>query len=241
MIPWEKIDTAAIPGSDGELRLVRRGKEFSIKLGTNELMNSRLSGSEAALATLAAKQIEKVAKPHVLIGGLGMGFTLRAALAVFGSKARIVVAELVPAVVAWGRGPMAEIFGDSLGDPRVDIREEDVAQLIERHPLAFDAILLDVDNGPEGLTRKANDALYDVTGLKIAHTALRRGGVLAVWSSGPNARFSENLRQAGFAVNEVAVRATGKGGGARHVIWIAIAEPTLPSPPRDARARRSRR
>ena len=135
-------------------------------LGSNELMNSRLSGSEAALATLAARNIEKVAKPHVLIGGLGMGFTLRAALAVLGSTAHIVVAELVPAVVAWARGPMADIFGDSLNDPRVDIREVDVAQVIERHPLAFDAILLDVDNGPEGLTGKANDALYDVPGLK---------------------------------------------------------------------------
>ena len=185
MIPWEKIDTAHIPGSDEELRLMRRGKEFSIKLGTNELMNSRLSGSEAALATLAAKKIEKVAKPSVLIGGLGMGFTLRAALAVLGSKAQIVVAELVPAVVAWARGPMAEIFGDSLDDPRVSIREIDVARNHPRHRSTFDAILLDVDNGPEGLTRKANDALYNVSGLKAAHTALRPGGVLAVWSSGP--------------------------------------------------------
>ncbi|KJC33375.1 spermidine synthase [Bradyrhizobium sp. LTSP849] len=221
MIPWEKIDTAKIPGSDEELRLMRRGKEFSIKLGTNELMNNRLSGSEAALATLAAKQIEKVKKPVVLIGGLGMGFTLRAALAVLGDKAEIVVAELVPAVVAWARGPMAEIFGDSLNDPRVEIREMDVAQLIERHPLRFDAILLDVDNGPEGLTRKANDALYDAAGLRIAHTALRRGGVLAVWSSGPHPKFSRHLRTAGFEVNEVNIRATGRGGGARHVIWMA--------------------
>src|SRR6478735_10668090 len=146
MIPWVKIDTARVPDTDGELRLMRRGAEFSIKLGSNELMNSRLSGSEAALATLAAKKIETVKKPHVLIGGLGMGFTLRAALGVLGKKARIVVAELVPSVVAWARGPMAEIFGDSLNDPRVDISEIDVEQVIERHPLRFDAILLDVDN-----------------------------------------------------------------------------------------------
>jgi spermidine synthase len=221
MIPWEKIDTASIPGSDGELRLMRRGKEFSIMLGTNELMNSRLSGSEAALATLAAKKIEKVASPHVLIGGLGMGFTLRAALGAFGSKAQIVQAELVPAVVAWARGPMAEIFGDSLGDPRVSIRETDVTEIIRAHRSKFDAILLDVDNGPEGLTRKANDALYSSTGLSAAHTALRPGGVLAVWSSGPNPAFGKRLRGAGFEVNEVNVRATGRGGGARHVIWIA--------------------
>jgi spermidine synthase len=221
MIPWEKIDTARIPGSDSELRLMRRGREFSIKLGANELMNSRLSGSEAALATLAAKRIEQVANPRVLIGGLGMGFTLRAALGVFGIKAQIVQAELVPAVVAWARGPMAEIFGDSLGDPRVNIREGDVAEIIRSHRGAFDAILLDVDNGPEGLTRKGNDALYSSAGLKAAHTALQPGGVLAVWSSGPNPAFAKRLRSAGFDVNEVNIRATGRGGGARHVIWIA--------------------
>ena len=221
MIPWEKIDTTRIPGTDGELRLMRRGKEYSIMLGTNELMNSRLSGSEAALATLAAKKIEKVAKPHLLIGGLGMGFTLRAALGVLGSKAQIVVAELVPAVVAWARGPMAEIFGDSLNDSRVSIRETDVTEIIRSHRGAFDAILLDVDNGPEGLTRKANDALYSSVGLQATHTALRPGGVLAVWSSGPNPAFAKRLRGAGFDVNEVQVRATGRGGGARHIIWIA--------------------
>ena len=221
MIPWENIDTTRIPGTDGELRLMRRGKEFSIMLGTNELMNSRLSGSEAALATLAAKKIEKVAKPRLLIGGLGMGFTLRAALAVLGTQAQIVVAELVPAVVAWARGPMAEIFGDSLTDPRVSIRETDVTEIIRSHRGAFDVILLDVDNGPEGLTRKANDALYSSVGLQAAHTALRPGGVLAVWSSGPNPAFAKRLVGAGFDVNEVAIRATGRGGGARHVIWIA--------------------
>jgi spermidine synthase len=204
-------------------------------------MNSRLSGSEAALATLAATKIEKIAKPHVLIGGLGMGFTLRAALAALGSKAHIVVAELVPAVVAWARGPMADIFGDSLNDPRVDIREVDVAQVIERHPHTFDAILLDVDNGPEGLTRKANDALYDIPGLKRVHAALRPGGVFAVWSSGPNPKFSRRLGQAGFAVNEVAVRATGHGRGARHVVWIATNESMQLSQRRPWRAPRSRR
>jgi spermidine synthase len=221
MIPWVKLDTARIPGTVEELRLMRRGAEFSIKLGTNELMNSRLSGSEAALATLAAKKIEAIKKPHLVIGGLGMGFTLRAALAVLGTGARIVVAELVPAVVAWARGPMAEIFGDSLSDPRVSIDETDVSEIIRSHKSKFDAILLDVDNGPEGLTRKANDALYSSVGLNAAYTALRPGGVLAVWSSGPNAAFSKRLRAADFDVNEVAVRATGRGGGARHVIWIA--------------------
>jgi spermidine synthase len=221
MIPWEKLDTARVPGTDGELRLMRRGTEFSIMLGTNELMNSRLSGSEAALATLAAKKIEAVAAPQVLIGGLGMGFTLRAALAALGGGARIVVSELVPAVVAWARGPMVKIFGDSLSDPRVSIREMDVTEIIRSQRSKFDAILLDVDNGPEGLTRQANDALYNSSGLKAAHSALRPGGVLAVWSSGPNASFSKRVAGAGFDVNEIQVRATGRGGGARHIIWIA--------------------
>jgi spermidine synthase len=184
-------------------------------------MSSRLSGSEAALATLAAKQIEKVKKPIVLIGGLGMGFTLRAALAVLGAQAKIVVSELVPSVVAWARGPMAEVFGDSLDDARVSIREIDVGEVIRAKCSAFDAILLDVDNGPEGLTRKSNDALYDASGLQVAKTALRPGGVLAVWSSGPDPAFTGRLKRTGFDVNEVNVRATGRGGGARHVIWIA--------------------
>src|SRR3981189_3220438 len=152
MIPWLQIDTARVPGADVELRLMRRGADFSMMLGQNELMNSRLSGSEEALATLACKRIEAIKTPHLLIGGLGMGFTLRAALAVLGAGARIVVAELVPAVVAWARGPMADIFGDSLKEPRVGIREGDVLDVIRSQPRTFDAILLDVDNGPEGLT-----------------------------------------------------------------------------------------
>ncbi len=150
-----------------------------------------------------------------------MGFTLRAALGVLGSEAQIVVAELVPSVIAWARGPMAEIFGESLTDLRVSIRETDVTEIIRSQRSTFDAILLDVDNGPEGLTRKANDALYSLTGLQAAHAALRPGGVLAVWSSGPNPAFAKRLRSAGFDVNEVNIRATGRGGGARHVIWIA--------------------
>jgi spermidine synthase len=200
---------------------MRRGAEFSMMLGQNELMNSRLSGSEEALATLACRRIEAVKRPHLLIGGLGMGFTLRAALAVLGSEARIMVAELVPAVIAWAQGPMAEIFGDSLTDPRTSIREGDVVDVIQSHASAFDAILLDVDNGPEGLIRKANDALYDPKGLKAIRRALRPRGVLAVWSSGPNPAFTKRLRDAGFEVSEVALRATAKRSGARHVIWFA--------------------
>src|ERR1700736_2352911 len=167
---------------------MRRGAEFSIRLGHNELMNSCRGGSEEALAAMACERISARERPRLLIGGLGMGFTLRAALAGLGSKAQITVAELVPAVIAWAQGPMAEVFGKSLTDPRVRIRAADVVELIRQSAAAFDAILLDVDNGPAGLTRKANDGLYDGQGLSAAHTALRPGGVLAVWSSGPDPR-----------------------------------------------------
>src|SRR6201996_9722929 len=221
MIPWLQIDTAGVPGADVELRLMRRGAEFSMMLGQNELMNSRLSGSEEALATLACRRIDGVKRPHLLIGGLGRGFTLRAALAVLDAQARITVADLVPAVIAWARGPMAEIFGDCLNDPRAVIREADVAEIIKTSPSAFDAILLDVDNGPEALIRKANDALYDLGGLQAIRDALRPRGVLAVWSSGPNLAFTKRLRAAGFEVNETGVRATTKRSGAHHVIWFA--------------------
>ena len=221
MIPWLQIDTTRVPGADVELRLMQRGAEFSMMLGQNELMNSRLSGSEEALATLACRRIDGVKRPHLLIGGLGMGFTLRAALAVLDAQARITVAELVPAVIAWARGPMADIFGNSVNDPRADIREADVVDIIKASPSAFDAILLDVDNGPEALIREANNALYDLKGLKSIRRALRPGGILAVWSSGPNAAFSKRLRAADFEVNEVGVRATTKRSGAHHVIWFA--------------------
>ncbi|HEV7879575.1 spermidine synthase [Bradyrhizobium sp.] len=221
MIPWSLIDTAKVPGADGELRLMRRGTEFSIILGQNELMNSRRSGSEQALATLACERIQRRHRPRLLIGGLGMGFTLRAALAVLGTEAQVIVAELMPAVLAWAKGPMAGIFGDSLADPRVSVCVADVSGLIRSRPSSLDAILLDVDNGPEALTREANDALYDLKGLRAARAALRPGGVLAVWSSGPDPDFSKRLRAAGFDVDEVRLRANGPRGGARHIIWIA--------------------
>lgn len=220
MIPWKQLDIASIPGG-GELRLKQRGAEFSIMLGTNELMNSRLSGSEEALATLSCEHIKDKKRPAVLIGGLGMGFTLRAALAVLPDDAEVTVAELVPAVVAWARGPMAEIFKGSLDDPRVRVHEGDVGALIRTSPGKFDAIMLDVDNGPDGLTRASNDGLYDFGGLNASKTALRANGVLAVWSSGPDAGFNRRLQGSGFTVKEVNTRANGKRGGARHVIWLA--------------------
>jgi spermidine synthase len=220
MIPWSHLDTAQVSGG-GELRLMRRGAEFSIRLGHNELMNSRLSGSEEALATISCERIRARERPQILIGGLGMGFTLRAALTTLGSEAQVVVAELVPAVVAWARGPMAEVFGESLTDPRVSIREADVSDLIHSARSTYDAILLDVDNGPEGLTRKTNDMLYDIAGLSAAHAALRADGVLAVWSARPDPNFTQRLGKTGFDVEEVPLRANGPRGGARHIIWIA--------------------
>lgn len=220
MIPWAQLDSARTPDGAQELRLKRRGGEFSIMLGTNELMNSRLSGSEEALARLSCERIAGRMPPTILIGGLGMGFTLRAALAALGGNSAVTVAELVPEVVAWARGPMAEIFGSCLDDPRVTIRETDVAQLIRAQAAAWDAILLDVDNGPEGIVYKGNDALYGASGLAAALTSLKPGGVLAVWSQGPDRGFTRRLKQAGFVVEEINTRAHGKRG-ARHVIWIA--------------------
>ena len=221
MIPWVQLGAAQVPGDDvGELRLMQRGAEFSIMAGSTELMNSRLSGSEQALATLTCEPLATWAKPHVLIGGLGMGFTLRTALDVLGPDAAVTVAELVPAVVAWARGPMAALHAGSLDDPRVTIFEGDVGALIGANASVYDAILLDVDNGPAGLTRAANDSLYGPRGLDAAARALRSGGVLAVWSSAPDAPFTRRLRTAGFAVEEVPVRAHGKRG-ARHLIWLA--------------------
>lgn len=222
MIPWVHIDTATMPGGGGELRLMRRGAEFSIMSGSIELMNSRLSGSEEALATLTAARLASRPAPRVLIGGLGMGFTLRAALAAFPATATIVVGELVPEVAAWARGPLAGVFGDCLDNPRVRIDVADVAELIAAAPRAYDAILLDVDNGPEGLSRAANDRLYDLNGLSAARRALSLGGVLAVWSSAPDARFTSRLRRAGFRVEEAPVRASRTGRGARHMIWLAV-------------------
>jgi spermidine synthase len=225
VIPWTLLDTAAVPGGGGQLRLLQRSAEFSIRLGHNELMNSRVHGSEEALAKIAIAKIGAHARPRILIGGLGMGFTLRAALRAIGAEARIVVAELVPAVVAWNRGWLADVSDHSLADARVSIREEDVASLIKSERSAYDAILLDVDNGPEALTRKANDRLYDLAGLGAAYAALRPRGVLATWSAGPGRDFTRLLRKTGFAVSEVRVRARGARGGAHQIIWIA-ARPT---------------
>ena len=218
MIRWEHLATAQVPDGGGELRLMRRGQEYSIMApGGIELMNSRLSGSEEALATLAVERVGRDA--HLLVGGYGMGFTLRAALAALGPKGRVTVAELVPEVIDWAKGPMAQITAGGLDDPRTTVVLGDVGEAIRAG--AYDAILLDVDNGPEGLSRPANDRLYDAGGLAAAKAALKPGGVLAVWSSAPSQAFTRRLRGAGFAVEELSVRASIHKRGGRHTIWMA--------------------
>lgn len=224
MVPWELIDTAAVPGG-GEMRLMRRGHEFIIWLGPVALMGSRAGQSEEVLARLGCADLAAAAAPRILIGGLGMGFTLRETLKLLGPGAAVTVAELVPAVVAWGRGPLAGVHAGSLEDPRVAIHEGDVGALIRAAAAGgaqgrYDAILLDVDNGPDGLTRQGNDALYAAAGLGTAFKALRPGGRLAVWASEPDERFTARLRRAGFAVEVATPRAHGKRG-IRHVVWVA--------------------
>lgn len=234
MIPRVLVATADMPDGGGEIRLLRHGADFSIMLGRIELMNSRMSGSEEALAALTCARLAARPAPRLLIGGLGMGFTLRAALAQAGKDAALVVAELVPAVVAWARGPLAPLFGDSLADPRVTIVEDDVGALIRGARGDYDAILLDVDNGPDALTRRANDWLYAAKGLDAARSALRSGGILAIWSAYPDEPFAERLRRARFAVEEVKVRAR-QGRGAHHIIWLATKPDTAPGKVRPMR------
>ncbi len=221
MTPRELIGTAQVPGGE-PLRLFRRGDDFMIVLDRNELMNSRMSGSEEALAVMTCERLGARTKPHLLIGGYGMGFTLRAALALLPKDARVTVAELVPEIIDWARGPMAKLAAGCLDDPRVTLDMRDVADVIGDARGTYDAILLDVDNGPDGLVRAANDRIYSRAGLAAAKAALRPGGVLAVWSAGPDAAFARRLGEAGFVVDEVVVRARSNGKGPRHIIWFAV-------------------
>lgn len=221
MIPWELLDCAPVPGGGETLRLYRRGAEFSIRVDGEELMNSRAHGSEEALAELACARVAGRPSPRVLIGGLGMGYTAAAALQRLGAQAQVVVAELVPAVVAWNRGVLAGLAGHPLEDERISVREIDVALMLTTEPQAYDAIVLDVDNGPDGLTRPGNAWLYTREGLRAAHAALKPSGILAVWSAAPEPAFSRLLRQTGFKVEEITARARGQKGGSRHMIWLA--------------------
>jgi spermidine synthase len=222
MIPRNRIGTALIPGTNVELQLYQSGELFSIKIpGRGDLMNSRMHGSEKALAELACAKIAHVKKPRVLIGGLGMGFTLAAALQTVGADAEVVVAELVPEVVEWNRTLIGAPSGHPLADPRSSVYVGDVADLIRRSAGGFDAVLMDVDNGPEALVRRQNDWLYSADGLRATRAALRPRGVLAVWSASPDRAFSKRLQHAGFEVNEHVVRPHRAGKGPRHTIWIA--------------------
>ena len=212
MIPREHLDTAEVPGG-APLKLVRRGGDHMIVLERNELMNSRMSGSEAELATLTAARLGSRPGQRWMIGGYGMGFTLRAALGVVAGDAAIDVVELVPKIIDWARGPMAALTGGCLDDPRVSVSIGDVGAAIAGARGAYDAVLLDVDNGPDGLTRKGNDALYSAAGLARVRAALRPGGILAVWSAGSDDAFRRRFGSAGFAVEEVVTARAGEREG----------------------------
>ena len=202
------------------LRLMRFGADFSIQFCGDELMGSDMNGSEKIIATETCRRLGDRAD-RVLIGGLGMGFTLGAAQAALPSSAGIVVAELVPKVVAWARGPLAHLFGGDLDDPRVSIEVADVHDVIVDSPGGYDGIMLDVDNGPDGFIQLANERLYCSWGLRAAHAALRPGGLLAIWSAYDDDAFVERLEGAGFVVDEMKMRANGGRTGPRHTIWFA--------------------
>ena len=221
MIPWEEIERAEVPGGEEEVILRKRGPEFSIRIATTELMNSRIHGSEDALAELTCSRISRKPGRRILIGGLGMGYTLAAALQHSGYDSLITVAELIPAVIRWNREHLGHLAGNPLADGRVFVRQEDVAETITREKSIWDAIILDVDNGPDGITRKVNDRLYGMSGLKNAFLALRTGGVLSIWSSGTDEQFTSRLKQCRFQTEIVTVRARKPGKGARHTIWLA--------------------
>ncbi|MEO6225524.1 MAG: spermidine synthase [Sphingomicrobium sp.] len=216
----ELLATAQIPGGE-ELRLFRRDRDYMIVLDRNELMNSRMSGSEEQLAALTIARLRNGTNPRLLIGGYGMGFTLRAALAVLPAGASVVVAELVPDIIAWARGPMAELTAGCLDDSRVSVVEGDVAAVIAAARGTYDAILLDVDNGPDGLTRTGNDGLYSASGLAAAKAALVRDGIFAIWSASDDPAFTRRLNANGFAATPTKVRARPNGKGPQHTIWLA--------------------
>ena len=221
MIPWQELARAAVPGEAAPLVLSQHGRDFVITVGPRTLMGSRAHASEDALAERACARIADRPRAHVVIGGLGMGFTLAAALRKLRPDARVTVGELLAAVVEWNRGPLAHLAGRPLEDPRVTVRVGDVADVILANEATLDGLLLDVDNGPDGLTQGANDWLYSRTGIDAAYRALRDEGVLGVWSVAPDQDFTRRLRRAGFAVEEHEVRAH-RGRGGRHTLWLGI-------------------
>ena len=222
--PWLTIDRAPIPGSTQLLELFRRGEEWSIRVAGQELMNNRRHGSEEALSELACAELAESSRERasVLVGGLGMGFTLAAALRHVGPRAEVVVAELVPAVLEWNRGPLGPLAGNPLHDRRARVELGDVSVIIAAATARYDVIVLDVDNGPDALTVDRNDALYGHAGLRTTFAALRPGGVLGVWSAAPAVGFTSRLRRAGFSAQEHNARARGTQGGGHHTLWIAV-------------------
>lgn len=210
----------AFSGDDTTLKLVRRGNEYIILANGKSLMSSRMHGSEEALATFGCRRARTLEEPCVLIGGLGMGFTLRATLDLLPREATVVVAELVPAVVEWNRGPLAELAGEPLKDRRVRVEIEDVAVTLASRAGQFDAVLLDVDNGPAAFSGSNNDGLYDDRGIAVAYAALKMEGVLAVWSAREDRKFEQRLRHGRFEVEVERVRGRLKKGGPRHTIFL---------------------
>jgi spermidine synthase len=220
MKAWELLGVTQTPdGSD--IRLQRRDDEYLLLTNGKPLMSSRLHGSEEALATLGCEEARELEQPRVLVGGLGMGFTLRAVLDVLPASAHVTVAELLPAVVQWNRGPLGAVAGYPLRDRRVRIDVADVGFTLRANPGHYDAVLLDVDNGPTAFTSADNAGLYDNGGVVAAHAALRPGGTLAVWSAWEDRRFEQRLRFYGFEVTVERVRARLKKGGPRHTIFLA--------------------
>lgn len=223
MLPRETIATADIPGGD-TLTLISHGRDFIIMLGRDELMGTRMQYSEEQLAVLTLAELS-VAKPRVLIGGYGMGFTYRAALNAIPDGGEVVVAEVVPEILEWAQGPLSHLTGETLDDPRGEVVLCDVAALIDDANdgtcAKFDAILLDVDNGPDGIVREGNDRLYTRTGLAKAKDALKPGGILAIWSAAPDHKFTRRLMDAGYEVDVREVRARPNNKGPRHTIWFA--------------------
>jgi spermidine synthase len=234
--PWETVDRT--PAPDGaELVLARRDDEWVVRVAGRTLMSSRVHGSEEALAAIALRGLEN--RRAILLGGLGMGFTLRAALDRLPTDAKVVVVELVPGLVAWNRGPLSKLAGRPLDDVRVRLQQGDVGGRIAEAKGAYDAILLDVDNGPSALAHAGNTRLYAPKGVRACAEALRAGGVLAVWSAGPDERYRERLERAGLEVSEVIVPARGDAGGMRHTVIVGrkpAAERGRPTPPRPAAA-----
>jgi len=217
--PWELLGETRTP--DGSLMaLMRRDREHVILANGKPLMSNLMHGSEEALASLACTRVRTRPQPCVLVGGLGMGFTLRATLDALPTDATVIVAELLPAVVEWNRGPLAPLAGEPLKDPRVTVLQNDVAETMRASEGRFDAMLLDVDNGPSAFTESANAELYTDRGLASARTALKNGGVLAVWSAREDRKFEQRLRYNGFRVEVSRVRARLKKGGPRHTIFL---------------------